>query len=98
MIMDYINWFLTRWPTSARRHTAMQGYRTLAVAHPETLADIGIRNYVLAPAPDGVDAIGLARAEGRRAAALEIMHLANMDLTQLWELIEKKQPQRKEHG
>lgn len=88
--MDYANWFWSRWPTRARRHQAMQGYRTLAIQHAETLADIALRNYVLTPAPDGVDATALAILEGRRSAALEILALAHMDVNELWEVIERK--------
>jgi hypothetical protein len=92
--MNYIDWFWSRWPSRARRHEAMQGYRTLAISHQETLADIALRNYVLSPAPEGIDAITLARIEGRRAAALEILAIASMDINELWEIIERKQAQQ----
>jgi hypothetical protein len=88
--MDYVNWFATRWPIRERRSAVLRGYRALAREHAAVVADIALRNYVLSPAPAG-DAIAIAIAEGRRQCALEILHLANMNIDQLWDIIERKQ-------
>lgn len=81
--MNFPVWFRQVWPTAARRSAVLEGYRTLGTQLRPTLTDIALRNYVFADAPDQV-------AEGRRRCALEIFKLANTDIDQLWELVEKK--------
>jgi len=80
---SYLEWFRQMWPTAARRHAAMAGYRALGQQHEETLADIALRNHVFSECPDQV-------AEGRRRAALEIFKLAKIDLDRIWDAIERK--------
>ncbi len=82
-----VEWFWQMWPTRARRHTAMSGYRGIPE---ETLADIALRNYVFAPAPAAGDLFGAGVNEGRRLAALEIFKNARMDLETVWAAIERK--------
>jgi hypothetical protein len=72
----------------------LEGYQALAHQHTATLADIAQRNGVFASPPDGADAIMLARAAGRREAALEIFQLAKTDLAVLFAALETKPSQR----
>lgn len=53
-------------------------YSSLA-AKKHLLADISTRGGVHDPAPPQLDALALARHEGRRSLALEILHMAHAD-------------------
>lgn len=70
------NWFGQVWPDRVRRLQVAAQYNDIGR---EALADIALRNYVFAPAPQHIDAIALARIEGRREAALEIIQMSTVD-------------------
>lgn len=89
-----IRWFLTAWRDPGRRRAAATGYGVLR-ERPLTLADIALRGSVFGPT-GGRDAVELARAEGRRELALEIIRLAGADPGQLLRLIEQYEPQPKD--
>lgn len=78
------------WPFAPGRGAVVSGYMALGIQHQHTLADIGLRNFVFSPLPETDSAIALARAEGRRQCALEIMQLAKAPPAQLQKLLETK--------
>jgi hypothetical protein len=82
------------WPFDRKIDRVLEGYRVLGRQHSLTLADIALRNGVFASPPDGSDATALARAAGRRDAALEIFTLAQVNPAALSAFFETKSPQR----
>lgn len=81
------------WPWAGARASVLEGYAVLGRQHQQTLADICLRNHVFSDAPVAPnDAIGLAIAEGRRRAALEILTLARADALRIHALQETKPP------
>lgn len=83
---NWPHWFYQAWPNGQKRWKVLTGYRAIDKA---TLADIALQNNVFAPIhADGEYAAGVE--EGKRQAALKIFKLANIDLDQLWEQIERR--------
>lgn len=92
---DTMNLMRQCWPFNSKTDRVLEGYQVLGRQHALTLADIALRNGLFASLPPDADAIALARAEGRREAALEIFALSNTDAGALFALIETKpSPQR----
>lgn len=82
-----IRWLLAAWREPGRRRAVATGYGVLR-ERPLTLADIALRGGLYAPS-GARDAIALARAEGRRELALEIIKLASADPVDLLKLIDR---------
>lgn len=88
MKINPVTWFREVWPTQAKRHTVIEGYRGIGKM---VLTDIALRGYVFSAPPrtpgdvfrDGIN-------EGRRLLAQEILDLAALDPATLHDLIEKK--------
>lgn len=77
------------WPSVPGKRSVYAGYLALK-AHPQTLADIAMRNYVFADPPKGLSDRDGAILEGRRQCALEIVRLSRLDPATLWDVIEGK--------
>ena len=78
-----------QWTQLTNRQAVVGGYRALGTQHAHTLADIGLRNYLFSPLPQG-DALALARAAGRQDCAREIFDLARLDPALAHRLLESK--------
>lgn len=78
------------WPSTAKRASALSGYRVLGQSHQLTLADIALRNGVFATSD--TSAGSLDYQAGRRDCALEIFRLARATPEQLFAHLENKPP------
>jgi hypothetical protein len=86
-------WLATVWKTRARVDAVAYEYHRLRDM-PHVLADIAARGAIWRPSHDPAkpDALNTAFNEGRRALALEIIELAEMDPRRLREIIDAITP------
>lgn len=71
-------WFPAVWPATAQRLRVAAEYAAMR-DHRLMLADIAMRNFVFAAAPDAASLFDAGIAEGRRRAALEIFDAMRVD-------------------
>lgn len=91
--INAVGWFREVWPTAAKRHTALNGYRGISKY---TLADIALRgNLYSSPTRVAGDVFLDGVNEGRRLLALEITELARVDHDTLFDLVESKPKQER---
>lgn len=81
-------WFREVWPRDAGRQAVISDYATVGQCR-HFLTDVAIRGSVFAPFGDVTDALQLARLEGRRELALEIIRTAGEEPGALYRYVEK---------
>jgi len=95
-MIDTVRWFAAAWRDRGRRQAVLAEYQQLGRLK-YALADIALRGAVFGEAGRTPgDVFGDGINEGRRQMAVEIIKLAGEDPTQIWALVERREPRRQE--